>query len=551
MPIENATYISQLDPNNPQGNVRKVLEGDDELRQLKSVLQNTFPNANGAINPTPAEFNILVGATITTAQLNRLGGLGGTASRAVVTDSSGNLSESSVTSTELGYLSGATSNIQGQIDNILPSAASGNLLPNSDFEVDDNGDGVPNGWDVTTYSGGSQSLDTSTFATGSKSVKFTSTSVANGGGYLLSANYIPAYEGDVFELSYLVKAANTGVSHAVQFYFYDSAGTLIDSANTTQLSDTPTSWTRFSLVARAPANAAKLKIIMVGGYPNVGASTGSIWFDNVMLLRQHVRETPEWLWSFDSGGLGFDAQGTDLNYTTNTTLTDNFISCRTFTVQSGVTVTTAGLLVVRARRSITIYGTINGKGLGAAGGASDTAGADGLLGGGGGGGGGMEFSPYTKGKNGGYGLYRYGYGAGGRPGSSAPAITSSALNLFKMFGPMPMIDFSSLALGGGGGGGGANGGSAGGAGGAFVMLVAPTIQLIGGHSINVSGNNGGACGADYGAGGGGGGGCVALIYQYLSGTPNAVLTGGSAGSCSNSYRRAGNGASGQLIQVQV
>jgi len=46
-----------------------------------------------------------------------------TASRAVVSDSSGFLASSSVTSTELGYVSGVTSGIQGQLDSKIPEAA--------------------------------------------------------------------------------------------------------------------------------------------------------------------------------------------------------------------------------------------------------------------------------------------------------------------------------------------------------------------------------------------------------------------------------------------
>jgi hypothetical protein len=49
-----------------------------------------------------------------------------TASRAVQTDASGELSVSAVTSTELGYLAGATSNIQDQLD-ALPIASAGDL----------------------------------------------------------------------------------------------------------------------------------------------------------------------------------------------------------------------------------------------------------------------------------------------------------------------------------------------------------------------------------------------------------------------------------------
>lgn len=46
----------------------------------------------------------------------------GTAYRALITDASGRLSTSSVTSTELGYLSGVTSAVQTQLNNKVPSS---------------------------------------------------------------------------------------------------------------------------------------------------------------------------------------------------------------------------------------------------------------------------------------------------------------------------------------------------------------------------------------------------------------------------------------------
>src|SRR5690606_9543051 len=55
-----------------------------------------------------------------------------TASRALVSNSSGKVSASSVTSTELGYLSGVTSSIQTQLDTKLgptiSSVAEGDIL---------------------------------------------------------------------------------------------------------------------------------------------------------------------------------------------------------------------------------------------------------------------------------------------------------------------------------------------------------------------------------------------------------------------------------------
>lgn len=58
MPLETGTYISDLNPANPLTTDQKKF-GDDHFRLIKNVLQNTFPNANGAINPTPAQFNLL------------------------------------------------------------------------------------------------------------------------------------------------------------------------------------------------------------------------------------------------------------------------------------------------------------------------------------------------------------------------------------------------------------------------------------------------------------------------------------------------------------
>lgn len=63
MGLEVANFISELIITNPVGPNDFVDKGDDHLRLLKDVLQKTLPNANAAINPTPTEFNLLVGLT--------------------------------------------------------------------------------------------------------------------------------------------------------------------------------------------------------------------------------------------------------------------------------------------------------------------------------------------------------------------------------------------------------------------------------------------------------------------------------------------------------
>ena len=49
MGIEVATYISGLDENNPAGS-DNISEGDDHLKLIKTVLKNTLPNADEAMN---------------------------------------------------------------------------------------------------------------------------------------------------------------------------------------------------------------------------------------------------------------------------------------------------------------------------------------------------------------------------------------------------------------------------------------------------------------------------------------------------------------------
>lgn len=62
MGLETFQFISDLDKSNPTPQDKRRF-GDDHLRGIKETLKNTFPNANGAINPSVAEFNRLVGVT--------------------------------------------------------------------------------------------------------------------------------------------------------------------------------------------------------------------------------------------------------------------------------------------------------------------------------------------------------------------------------------------------------------------------------------------------------------------------------------------------------
>lgn len=63
MGLESATYIFELNPNNPVGATDPKAQGDDHLRMIKGTLLNTFPNIEGVVSASDAELNYLDGAT--------------------------------------------------------------------------------------------------------------------------------------------------------------------------------------------------------------------------------------------------------------------------------------------------------------------------------------------------------------------------------------------------------------------------------------------------------------------------------------------------------
>lgn len=62
MGLETGTYLDDLVITNPTSADKRRF-GDDHLRLIKTVLKNSFPNVDGAVNPSVAEFNYLVGVT--------------------------------------------------------------------------------------------------------------------------------------------------------------------------------------------------------------------------------------------------------------------------------------------------------------------------------------------------------------------------------------------------------------------------------------------------------------------------------------------------------
>jgi hypothetical protein len=115
MGLETGTHISDLVATNPLGSDQKTT-ADDHIRLLKFTLKSSFPNVNGAVNPTPTEFNYLVGVTSgIQAQITAKGAITGQTWTGTHTFPN-TVSFGNVSATEISYLDGVTGAIQTQID---------------------------------------------------------------------------------------------------------------------------------------------------------------------------------------------------------------------------------------------------------------------------------------------------------------------------------------------------------------------------------------------------------------------------------------------------
>jgi hypothetical protein len=303
--------------------------------------------------------------------------------------------------------------------------------------------------------------------------------------------------------------------------------------------------------------------------------------------------------------------GGDGNVTisSNTTLSDvkyygNLV------INSGVTITKAASpLIIYAKGTITVNGTIDMSGKGGSGGSQKTSQGNGNTGGtsinmqqgtgstGGQGAGGQGGGSYPGGQDnaaqaGGDG------GSGGAGGANSSSVSPNTKHVTKY----TMSETNFVGAGGGSGGGGGNGGNsgfpnntspcsgvingsnaasgkgiggAGGAGGGMIVLICNSVVIGSGGVIKTNGDNGSAgtggmlsedynssgCnfGGDSGAGGGGAGGnggYIYLVYNSLTnnGSNNITVNGGTGGAAgtgghtSNGVSAAGaNGTVGLIL----
>jgi hypothetical protein len=76
MSLETGNRIPSMVPTNPVGATDFASQGDDHIRLIKACVQGSLPNIGAtAMTCTAEELNVLDGATVTTAEINRLAGI--------------------------------------------------------------------------------------------------------------------------------------------------------------------------------------------------------------------------------------------------------------------------------------------------------------------------------------------------------------------------------------------------------------------------------------------------------------------------------------------
>lgn len=176
-----------------------------------------------------------------------------------------------------GYTAGAVQNHNHDGANSALVPVGPNLLRNGSFE-----DGTA-GWTITQYTGGTVALSTSNPLNGSKSLAFTSTVLANGGGSAISDEYLPVTQGEEYFLNATLRTSVVNLSEKMEIVWYDAnkaqiSASVVHTSNATYYDIFP-----IGTSVIAPANARWMRAKITGCVPATGTAVGTVYFDGIVM----------------------------------------------------------------------------------------------------------------------------------------------------------------------------------------------------------------------------------------------------------------------------
>ena len=159
-----------------------------------------------------------------------------------------------------------TKKIKGNLDHLYGLAASSGSPPNGSFEIDSDGDGIPNNCAVSLYPGGSFAMDAGNPEHGAFSARFTHPGGAGNGGGYLDFDYQEVDELTGYVSGVTLRTDAPGMNILVQVLWYTAAKVFMSSNDLYTSTSNPTSFARAYALIAPLANARYARIRLVGGY---------------------------------------------------------------------------------------------------------------------------------------------------------------------------------------------------------------------------------------------------------------------------------------------
>lgn len=155
-----------------------------------------------------------------------------------------------------------------------------NLLENGSFEIDSNGNGLPDGWTIVEFDDTSTvELDQTNVNHGANSLKFVSQGM--GGGTATTPYFFNVTASTPVVVAFSIVSSVADVLNSVQIRWHDKDETFISSTTVyNEAVNNPTSYEEKRFAALAPSTATMAKLRLVG-CDSSNSNPGTTYFDDI------------------------------------------------------------------------------------------------------------------------------------------------------------------------------------------------------------------------------------------------------------------------------
>lgn len=160
-----------------------------------------------------------------------------------------------------------------------------NLASNGSFEVDTLGNGQPDSWTISPYTGSAIAITESVVTHGTQALEFNTAGVTTAGGTATSVLF-PVTEGSVCSVAWSFYATNAATINTFVINWYDEDGAVSGAASTLTMPATgsvPTSWTAYHEDVTATAGATQGEIVITGISSASASPTAKAYFDGIIV----------------------------------------------------------------------------------------------------------------------------------------------------------------------------------------------------------------------------------------------------------------------------